>query len=93
MYLPYHLNLSINQHRFDLVVKQFFVFHSSQLAHCEEELNESKDLNAFLQDQIDEIKMQVVKILILVLSYLGEGGGGQYYRNLYLVPRGGYMYV
>lgn len=34
-------------------------FHSSQLAHCEEELNESKDLNVFLQDQIDEIKMQV----------------------------------
>lgn len=36
-----------------------FFDHSSQLAHCEEELNESKDLNVFLQDQIDEIKMQV----------------------------------
>ena len=34
-------------------------FFHPQLAHCEEELNESKDLNAFLQEEIDEIKMQV----------------------------------
>ena len=41
-------------------------FHSFQLAHCEEELNESKDLNVFLQDQIDEIKMQVTHLLLTV---------------------------
>lgn len=58
--------------------------HSSQLAHCEEELNESKDLNVFLQDQIDEIKMQVILMLVLTdLGRVGRGGGtgreeGQY---------------
>ena len=44
---------------------EFIYFYSSQLANCEEELNESKDLNAFLQEQIEEIKMQVIQIFLL----------------------------
>ena len=74
------LDLSIDQHGFDFVVKQFFC-PFSQLAHAEEELNESKDLNAFLQDQIDEIKMQVINTSSCA-DLRREGRRGQYYCDL-----------
>ena len=51
---------------------EFIYFYSSQLANCEEELNESKDLNAFLQEQIEEIKMQVIQIFLLKKLHCGR---------------------